>query len=421
VPHVSVVRVWLLALGFTLVLGRAKTASADELAIPLARALAIGAQRGPVVIEAQRVRASAQDFARDPGSSLPSPPQATVLAGAREPRGLPVGPEIVLSAQQEFAVRGLGRARTRAAELALRAATDDVARARLEGALTAALAWIELLEAQELLRVRTAALRDTERLESLAERRVASGTAIPTERALARAEVGSARVALLDGEGRVIEARLTLALALGEPLETLLRAEGDADAIELRRVDLQSLMARARQHPALRAARAHASYGLAEVDVVRATAGPTFSIGATAWREASGDRAAAAIFSVPLPFFDPARFERARQASAATTLAARADRLEGELERALRVAIHDREHTREVRAEVRERVVEPLRATLESSLAAYSAGTSDLGSVLLTRRSLYAAEERLATATADVSRADAQLAAFAGTLIPEEP
>ncbi len=420
-PKTSIARALRMALGFTLFFGHVTHALADEIGISLARAVSAGAQRGPAVVEALRARTAAQDFAREPGSSLPSPPQASVLAGVREPRGLPIGPEFVIAAQQEIAVRALGRARTRASELALRAATEDVARAKLEGALTAALAWIELQEAQVLLRVRTDALRDAERLETLAERRVSSGVAIPTERAIARAEVGSARVALLDGEGRVIEARLSLALALGEPLDEGLRADGDADALELRRIDVPSLLARTRAHPALRAARSHASYGLAEVDVARATAGPTFSIGATAWREASGDRAAAATVSVPLPFFDPARYERARQMSAATQLAARADRLESELERAVRVAIHDREHTREVRAELRERVVEPLRSTLDASLAAYSAGTTDFGTVLLARRSLNAAEERLAIASADVWRADAQLAAFAGTLIQEEP
>lgn len=389
--------------------------------ITLARAIEEGARRGPAVVESARAREAAVDFARDPGSSLPSAPQVTVMAGARKPYNLPVGPEVVVSAQQEIAGRGLGSARRRAAEWASRAATSDLERARVEGALTSALAWIDLLEAQQLMSARVTALADAEKVARLAEVRVTSGVATATERSLAAAEVGAAKLALLDAEGRATEARFTLALAAGEPLDRPLVAEGSIQPGDRPAVDPQRVLEGASRHPAILAADARAAHAAADVAVARAINGPFFALGASVWREGSGDHAAAATVTVPLPFFDSARYEAARQATLAAGASAYAGRLRGELEREARVALHEREHTREVKAQLEGGVVAPLRRALETAVLAYGAGTADLSVVLLARRSALTAEERLVSAMADVQRADLRVAALGGTLLPRGP
>jgi outer membrane protein, heavy metal efflux system len=406
------------------VLAASPRSAAEERALEtmtLARAISEGARRGPAAIESSRNREAAAAFARSPGSSLPSLPQVTVLAGARTPYNLPTGPEVAVTLQQEISPRGLGSARRRAADWASRAAASDLERARIEGGATAALAWIDLLEAQGLLRLRTSAADDAAKLARIAEVRVASGAATAVERSLAKAEVGAAQVALLDGEGRATEARIALAHDTGTPMESALVAEGDLDRSEETGVDARSVVANIASHPAVHAAEARAAQASADGSVTRAVLGPTFSIGGTVWREGSGDRAAAAVVSLPLPFFDPARHDVGRQATIAAAASSHAARLRTELEREARLAVHEREHAREVRARLRDGVVEPLRSALGTAMTAYSAGTNDLGVVLLARRSALAAEEHLLAAMADVWRADVRLSAIDGTLLKGSP
>lgn len=378
--------------------------------ISLARAIAEGAQKGPAVVEAQKVRHATAELDRDHGSSLPSVPQATVMAGARDPLGLPLGPEVVVTVQQEVSFRGLGAARKSAAEWASHAARSEVERARLEGAALAAVQWVTLLETQELERVRETAAADATRLEAIANARATAGVVTGAERSLAKAEVGTARLALLDGEGRALEARLALAHAMGKSLDVPLTAEGP--------IDTPVAIAHTTRSPALEAAEARAHQASADAAVLHAVSGPTFSFGASAWREGSGDKAAVAIISVPLPFFDPARYDVAKQNVAAETTAARAARLRTELEHQVRLAEHERAHTREVKKTVDESVLLPLRAALTTAMTAYAAGTGELSMVLLARRSAFAAEEQAIHAGAEVERADIKLAALTGSLVP---
>lgn len=379
----------------------------------LGQALAAGARRAPAVVEASRTHAAAGAFAARPGSSLPSVPLVTVLAGARRPAlGLPLGPEVTVSVTQEISAGPLGGARRRAAEGTARAAGSELDLARLEGAVAAGLTWLDLLEAQELLRLREAARADAVRLAEIAEVRVVSGVATAAERSLAAAETGAARLAILEGEGRATEARLALALATGEPMDRALGARGALDA---ERLDASAAGVE-RSHPAVQVAEGRAAQHAAEASVARATSGPMFAVGATAWREGSGDHGAAATVSVPLPLFDSSRYEAGRFETLAAAESARAARLRAELERERRLVVHEREHTREVRDQLRAGLVEPLRRALVTAVTAYSAGTSDLGVVLLARRSALGAEERLVSAMIDVRRADLRLAALTGTL-----
>ena len=383
--------------------------------VTLAQAITLGAQHAPVVVESTRNESASAAFANDPGGMLPSVPQVTVMAGARNPVNLPTGPEIVVTAQQEISPRHLGSARKKAADWASRAATSEVERTRIEGASSAALAWVDLMEAQDLGALRVAAATDAAKLVRIADARVNSGVATAVERSLAQAEEGSAKLAILDAEGRSTEARFVLAEAIGRSLDSDLVAAGALDGTDERAFATNGDVS---MHPAVRAADARAAQLGAEGSVLHATMGPTFFVGASVWREGSGDKAAAAVVTVPLPFFDPARHDVARQNVLATQASSHAARLRVELAHDLRRELHEREHTREVRVAVRDGVVAPLRHALATAMTAYAAGTSDLGVVLLARRSALAAEERLIAAEADVWRADLHTSALTGTLLP---
>lgn len=385
----------------------------------LRQAIDEGMRRGPLVVESLPVQRAASDFARHPGASLPAPPQVTVMAGARSPNNLPTGPEVALTVQQEISPRGLGSARRHAAEWAERAASSDVERARIEGGALAALAWLDLLEAQELLRLRVTAAEDAAKLARIADIRTTSGIATGVERSLAKAEVGSAQLAVLDGEGRATEARLALTHATGEAMDRIVVAEGVLDPTDERDISADGVRRGVDGHPAIRAAEARSAQSAAEASALHASLGPTFSVGATVWREGSGDRAAAAIVSIPLPFLDPARYDTARQTTLAAAASGHAARLRLEYERELRLALHEREHTREVRKQLRDGVVTPLQSALTTAMTAYAAGTNDLQVVLLARRSSLQAQERLVMAMADVWRADIRVAALSGSLTGE--
>ncbi len=384
--------------------------------VTLAQAVALGAQNAPVVLESTRVQTAATDFARDPGGTLPSAPQVTLSAGARNPVNLPTGPELIVTAQQEISPRHLGTARKEAADWARRAAASEVERTRIEGASSAALAWVDLLEAQDLGVLRVAAAADAAKLVRVAEARLNSGVATSVERSLAQAEEGSAKLAILDAEGRSTEARFVLAESIGQSLNSELVAEGALEGTDERGVPSNGDVA---MHPAVRAAEARATQLTADGSVLHARMGPTFFVGASIWREGSGDKAGTVIVTVPLPFFDPARHDVAHQNILASQASAHAARLKTELAHELRRMLHEREHTREVRVAVRDGVVGPLRHALATAMTAYAAGTSDIGVVFFARRSALAAEERLITAEADVWRADLHTAALTGTLLLE--
>lgn len=405
---------------FSVLVGRGVRAEPPT-RISLRDAIEAGARRAPSVVEAEVNERASVAFAGRPGTALPSLPQLSVLGGVRSPYGLPTGPEIMLTVQQEIAARDLGGARRGAASAGVSTAGWDLRRARLASAEAAGLAWIALREADELTALRQAALETAQRLSTIAESRGRAGAATGVERALAEAEVGSARLGILEAEGRRVEASIALAHALRASLDsgfTTLGALADEAAVPSR----PSTQAPPLTHPLVGLADARAAQLGADTRLTRAVLGPTFSIGASAWREGSGDKAIAALVSVPLPFFDPARYDGGRQALVETAAREHARRLRAELVRDTAIARHDRDHTREVESELREHVVMPLQRAHATALVAYEAGATELATVLLARRTQLSSEERLVGAKADVVRAAVRAGAVEGTLLAfEEP
>jgi outer membrane protein TolC len=388
-------------------------ASADGLALSRADALRLGADRGPATVEARAPLGAARGIRDAAKAPLAYSPRVSVIAGAR--RGaFGAGPELGGTVLQDLSVRGLGGARTDVGAAYARASATDVDRARLEAGATALLAWIDVLEAQELVAFRHRARADAEAIARVARARVDRGVAMPVEASLAAAEVGSAELAELDAEGQLVAARVALRFAVGLPPTTDVRAIGTLDA-DRAPADRDP----SREHPAAAAARTRVALAAAEAKLARAQSSAPMSVGVQVMREGTGEQVLTGQITLPLPFLDPSRFEGARQQAHVLAAEARERRIKDEIARDVALADHERAHTREVREALREKVLVPLREAVRVARAAYEAGTQDATALLLLRQRLVAAEEQLERALAEVQRADVRYAVARGVLLDE--
>lgn len=389
-----------------------RPARADE-AIVLSRreAAALGAERGPVAREAAAPLEAANAMREEGHTFLPYSPRLAAFAGGRR-GGFGQGFEVGGSLTQDLSLHGLATRRDEVASLVGRATRDEVARARLEGAALAALAWVDLLEAQDLMRLRDLARHDAEEIARVAGSRTSRGVALPVESALASAEVGSAQLGERDAEGRLFEARTALSFAVGLPPASAVATTG-----ELGPVPPPAETGPPREHPAVTAAQSQLALARADAKLARAQSSPTFGIGVNAAREGTGEQYLTGSISVPLPIFDPARHETARQRTLVAAAEGQASRVRAEVQRDAAIAAHERLHTREVHDTLAEKVLVPLRESVRLARAAYQAGTEDVTSLLLLRQRLIAAEEQLGHAAADVQRADVRFELVQGTLL----
>jgi cobalt-zinc-cadmium efflux system outer membrane protein len=397
---------------WTLAAPLAHAETPGEIAMSRAQALKLGAEQGPAVSEARAPLAASGSIHDASDKLLPYAPRVNAFAGRRT-GAFGEGLELGASATQELSWRGLRGARRDVASAIERAAVSELDRARLAGAARALLAWLDVLEAQELLHLRGVALRDAEEIARVATARVDRGVAMPAEASLAAAEVGAAVLAERDAEGLLVDAHAALKLATGIPQTTPVRAAGDLSSDDTSPAPLPAR----RDHPALAAARADIDLARADARLTSAHLAPPFSVGVTYAREGTGEQLVTGTLSVPLPFLDPSGFDAARQRASVLSAEARAQRRRDELAHDVAVATHDREHTRDVRDVLSTRVLVPLREAVRLARAGYQAGTQDATGLLLLRQRLVAAEERLMSAAADVRRADVRDAVARGSLL----
>ncbi|MDB5212218.1 MAG: Heavy metal efflux outer membrane protein CzcC family [Myxococcaceae bacterium] len=391
-------------------------ARCDDAPLVLGReqALALGAERGPGVREARAPLRAASELGDSTRAALAYAPRITAFAGPRT-GNFGTGLDIGAGVTQELSLRGLGSRRADLAAAVAHAARSEVERARLEGAALAALAWVDLLEAQQLVLVRAAARVDAEEIARVARARTDRGVAPPAEAALATAEVGTAEVSERDAEGRLFEARAALQFAAGFPPSTVLAAAGDLTSGH----EPPPLRHAGGEHPAETAARSRTDLARADQKLARAQATPTLGIGANYTREGTGEQVVTGTISVPLPFLDPSRFDGARHETSVAAAGGQAERIHAELVRDAAITEHERAHTREVRETLATRVVIPLRESERLARAAYQGGTQDVTAFLLVRQRRISAEEQLGRAAADVQRADLRYELAHGTLLAQ--
>lgn len=399
-------------------IAQAQPSAADRpLAVGRDDAARLGAERGPTIGIAAAPRSGVSAAGQASRALLVHPPRLTISAGRRA-GDFGAGAELGGTLVEEIPLARVGRARSETAS-ALSAVTEtDVARARLESATDAALAWVDAVEARNLEELRTRSLEHAKTLAATIRTRAKAGTAMPDEVALAEGELGAAEAAVLDAEGMLIEALARLRFAIGAGATQAIEPTGDLYAVDERDLDEASVVRAALERsPAIRLAEARARLARQEERLAASTLAPTLGVGASYLHEGTGDRIWTGIVAIPLPFASPAAFERARQQAAADTAQAGVSVERSRLELAVRIALHDRHHYREVRDALATRSVEPLREALRVAEARFAAGTADVTSVLVVWQRLLGSEEQLARAAAEVQRADIRVAAAAGTLV----
>jgi cobalt-zinc-cadmium efflux system outer membrane protein len=378
------------------------------------RAVELGAERAPAVREAT-APLHATSALRDASSSLfPYAPRVTV-SGGRRTGNFGSGVDLSASVVQDLSLRGLGRRREEVASAVERVARSEVERARLEGGALAALAWVGLLEAQELVRVREAARRDADEIARVARARTDRGVALPAEAALAAAEVGAAELGERDAEGQLFEASAALQFAVGLPPGTIVVAAGVLANGDL--PDAPAPTPATQTHPAQTAARTRIDLARADAALARAQATPTLGLGANYTREGTGEQTLTGIVSLPLPILDPSRFDAARHETSVASAEGQAERIRSEIARDASISEHERSHTREVYETLATKVLLPLREAVRLARASYQAGTENVTALLLLRQRLVVSEERLGRASADVLRADVRYELTHATLL----
>jgi len=374
----------------------------------------MGADHGPAAREARAPVAASASIRDASDKVLPYAPRLSLSAGRRT-GAFGEGLELSASATQEISLRGLRGARRDVASAVERAALTELERARLEGAANALLAWLDVVEAQELVRLRAAARREADEISRVASARVARGVAMPAEASLASAEVGAAVLGERDVEGLLVAARASLKLALGLPQATAVVAAGDLPMDD----GLVAPSPPRREHPIETAARAEIDLAKADAKLTGAHMAPPLGVGVYYAREGTGEQLLTGTLSIPLPFLDATGFDAARQQASILSAEARAVRRRDELAHDLTLSTHEREHTRDVRDTLSTQVLVPLREAVRLARAGYQAGTQDATGLLLLRQRLVTAEERLARAAADVKRADVRDALARGSLLDE--
>jgi outer membrane protein TolC len=277
------------------------------------------------------------------------------------------------------------------------------------------------MEAMRILEIRKATLGRAEELVTLARRRVGAGVGRPSEVALAEGERAYAATSVLDGEGLLVDALVELRVASALPPGEEVAPAGDL-ARELPTVYASAHApngADVSDSPAVRLARAAEVRARAQVALTHATEGPQLSVGGMFAREGDGSTIVLGSVMVPLPFVDPAAFDRSRAEADALAANAEKGRVRSELDAHLSLVLHDMDHTREVRDRLEREVLPPLREALRQSLVEVSAGTTDIGPSVIARQRLLSAEEAATHASAEVVRADLRYLHAKGKLASE--
>jgi cobalt-zinc-cadmium efflux system outer membrane protein len=372
-----------------------------------------GAAHGPSVVVARAASAAAGDLS-SAASHFTLPPRVTIVAGPRW-SSYATGLDLTVTALFDVPLRAVGSTRSATAEAIAGSAKSDLVRAQSDAGYEAAVAWSKGLEAKEVLKTRERGEKDLEAILAIANKRFKAGTGLPSDVAFARGDLGAAGAATLDAEGGLVDALSDLRFAMGTKPDDALDPTGDLCTTDDRPVDEKSTIADAEANaPLISSAKARSKVAAADVRLVHASNGPLIGFGAQYTRDGLGEQVWAGVLTVPLPLFDPARFDATRAHVAESEAAAEVDRVRALVQKAVRLALHDRLHTREVRAKLLRDALDPLREAVRLARLQYEAGTQDLTSVLLTRQRLYTVEEQLVHACGAVHRADLSLARLLG-------
>ncbi len=198
---------------------------------------------------------------------------------------------------------GKRSARVGAAERGREVAAAELEMARLDLRATVRLAFVDVLLAQERLRLSEEAHAVARRAAETVARRVTAGKVSPVERTRAGVEEASARVEVSQARGELTAARQRLAAAWGGREPRFTRAEGRLSLPEP--PSAEALAARMQASPVLSRARLEVQrrQALAEVERSRRMPDLTVSVGSKRAEDLGRSQTLLGV-SIPLPLFD---------------------------------------------------------------------------------------------------------------------
>ena len=269
---------------------------AAPLTLPAALLLAEG---GNATLSAARHELAAQGGARQQARALPNPELQTVLEDTRRATR-----STTVQLNQLIELGGKRGARTAVAQRG-----EDLAQAglSLQQADTRALvttAFVDVLAAQEGLRLADSAQALAARASDITARRVTAGKASPVEETRAKVAEASVRLELNLARSTLASARKRLAALWGNTTPRFSLAEGRLETLpEL--PPASELAARLAQAPTVRQAHSALAQRQAMLDVEqrRATPDVTLSIGMKRSEELGRNQAIIGL-ALPLPLFD---------------------------------------------------------------------------------------------------------------------
>lgn len=299
--------------------------AAQEPAVPLtlaaAQALAVG--NNPT-LSAARHELQAQGGALQQAQTLPNPELQTLVEDTRRATR-----STTVQLNQLIELGGKRGARTQVAQRGQEVAEAALAMQQADTRAAVTKAFIDVLAAQEGLRLADSAQALAARASDITARRVTAGKASPVEETRARVAEASVRLELNLARGALASARKRLAALWGNPAPRFSVAEGRLD--DLPPLPASSELATRLQHaPALRQARSTLAQRQAMLDVEQRRATPDITVSVGMKRSEELGRSQAIIgLSVPLPLFDRnagnkldalRRSDKASDEVAATTL-----------------------------------------------------------------------------------------------------
>ena len=373
-------------------------------------ALQLAERRAPELAAAEAEIQGVEGFRTAADRTLHRPPRAEFAAGPRRlPGGGNLGVDVSIGVFQDFSMGGYGKSLSSFADAARERAGKNRDALRRDARVRAYVAWLDALEARELLKLRKEARDEILEVLRVAEVRVAAGRSSPGEAALARALVGSAEANILSAMGSITQADATLRHVCGIDLHQPLEVDGTLDAPPLN-IDEAVVRAHVRQvSPDIRAARAQAVALERAADLGRAGSKPHLEVGPSVSREGSGDWIFLGHLRMPLPGVDPAAADNAERQLFAHVAYANVGIVEQAVLRDVEIALHEREHALRTRDLLKAGSIEPARLAVREAQLQYEAGRTDLVSVITARRELYDVLERWTRAAVDVQRSDARL------------
>jgi outer membrane protein TolC len=325
------------------------------------------------------------------------------------PGGARLGIDASIGAYQEFSTGKLGAELDRYAVASKQRAQTHLDAVRRDARVRASLAWLDALEARELLRIRNQAADGAKEILRIAEARVVEGRSSPGEAALAQSLLGTAEASVLSAQGAMTTADATLRHVCGIELHRPMHIAGELEPPPTS-IDEDSLRRRVRDvAPDLLAARAQAASAEQSATLGRANSRPYLELGPTVTREGTGEWVVLGHVRMPLPGVDPAAADNAERQLMAQVARASVGITEQAILRDVEIALHEREHAVRVRNLLRVGSIAPAERAAGEARLHYQAGRSDLVSVIAARRELYDALEKWTRAAIDVWRAEARL------------